>query len=421
MAYGDGTITQLDRDKWRVRVYYGKDPITGKERSVSRTVNGTKAEARAVRDQIRNERDSGLKFESKDMTFGTFAKIWQTAREESGELADRTLEEGKRITNLLSKYIGELKLIDITPETVESLLATLRKDRTKNGKSPSGTTMHRYYLILNQVLKKAVVRDLILRNPCDKVPAPKKSQPDRKPLTQPEAARLARYLDEQEQSRTSQFLDKEMRRAENKQARPRYSIRDLHHLSCIMAVRIALNTGMRLGEVFALRWEDVDLANRKIKVVHSITNKGKIKSTKSGKSRTISIDAITANRLGQWRAIQASSLKTINLEPGPVCCSDNGSYYSINNFEKWWESFRAQAGLPNLRFHELRHTHATLLVGNNVDFKTIQERLGHSKASTTMDIYAHALPENDEVAAALVGTLLQTKQDELVSPKEKIA
>ena len=91
----------------------------------------------------------------------------------------------------------------------------------------------------------------------------------------------------------------------------------------------------------------------------------------------------------------------------PVCCNSYGAFQNAGNFSEWWATFRAANGFPGLRFHDLRHTQATLLIGNGVDIKTVQSRLGHSRAATTLDIYACALPENDRKAANLFGALME--------------
>ena len=90
----------------------------------------------------------------------------------------------------------------------------------------------------------------------------------------------------------------------------------------------------------------------------------------------------------------------------PVVANTVGDHANPGDFTMWWIGVREEAGFPRLRFHDLRHTQATLLIGNGVDIKTVQGRLGHSKAATTLDIYAGALPENDRKAAELLRTII---------------
>ena len=80
---------------------------------------------------------------------------------------------------------------------------------------------------------------------------------------------------------------------------------------------------------------------------------------------------------------------------------------NLSNFERWWREFRTNAGFEGLRFHELRHTQATQLLANGVDLKTAQDRMGHANGAITLNWYAHAVPENDEKAAQLVGEIFK--------------
>ena len=207
--------------------------------------------------------------------------------------------------------------------------------------------------------------------------------------------------------------EKEARRAYREEhgiAKERKAFRGLHHIGNITAVRLGLATGMRRGEVFAVTWENVDLDRRTIRVCQSITYQRKVKTPKTQAGiRTLAIDATTASHLATWKERQAAELAKIGVEQTgktPVCCSDTGGWYRIDNFEHWWGVWRKEHGFEGLKFHELRHTQATQLLANGVDVKTVQTRLGHANASITLGWYAHAIPEKDHEAADLLGNLL---------------
>ena len=173
---------------------------------------------------------------------------------------------------------------------------------------------------------------------------------------------------------------------------------------------LTLPSGIRRGEVFAVTWENVDLDRRTIRVCQSITYQRKVKTPKTQAGiRTLAIDATTGSHLAMWKARQATELARIGVkqtEKTPVCCSDTGGWYRIDNFERWWGVWRKEHGFEGLKFHELRHTQATQLLANGVDVKTGQTRLGHANASITLGWYAHAIPEKDHEAADLLGNLL---------------
>lgn len=416
MAKGDGSIYELGRNRWRVMVDFGIDPVTKKRNRPSRVVNGTKAEARKVRDQLRREHDSGLSADASKITFREIADMWQKSREASGELSFRTLKDGEYMIACYSKFIGGMRLADIDPYTVESLYAAIRKEKADSGRPVGGTTMHKFHVVLKQIFQKAVDNDLMLRNPCDRVKAPKKDEPERRSLTVEEGSRLLRCVDEAEEAAYAYLGEKEARQTERGNLFGRTAIRGLYPVCNVLAVRIGIATGMRLGEVMGLVWGNVALNQPCIHVVQQCTTYGEIKPPKGRyKKRTVNIDATTAAHLERWKRRQAVELLKIGIKQDdttPVCCSDTGGYYSVQNFQRWWRPWRKEHGFETLKFHELRHTQATQLLANGVDVKTVQSRMGHSDASITLNWYAHTVPENDEKAAQLIGELFATGPDE---------
>ncbi len=416
MAKGDGSITEVRRGVWRVRIDFGTDPVTRKRNVVSRNVHGSKAEARKVRDRIRQEHDNGLSFDAATITFGRFAQMWQEGRVASGELSLRTIKDGEYMVACYSKYLGDVRLADIDPHMVESLYAAVKKEKEDAGRPVGGTTMHKFHVVLKQIMQKAVDHDLILRNPCDRVKAPKKDEPKRRSLTVEEGARLLRCVDRAETEAYGVLEGKEARQTARGNLFGRSAIHGLYPICNVLAVRVGIATGMRLGEVMGLCWGSVDLNQPCIHVVQQRSTYGEIKPPKGRcKKRTVYIDSTTADHLKKWKGRQAVELLKIGVKQDdstPVCCSDAGGFYHVQNFERWWRPWRTEQGFDGLKFHELRHTQATQLLANGVDVKTVQARLGHSDASLTLNWYAHALPENDEKAAKLVGELFATRPTE---------
>ena len=147
-----------------------------------------------------------------------------------------------------------------------------------------------------------------------------------------------------------------------------------------------------------------------IRVCQSATIAGKIKTPKTQAGiRTLAIDAVTAQHLSYWKARQAAELAKIGVTANgetPVCSSDVGTMIRVDNFEHWWAGWRKKHGFMGLKYHELRHTQATMLLSNGVDIKTVQTRLGHANPTITLSWYAHAIPENDHDAAQMLGNIL---------------
>lgn len=416
MAKGDGSITKVRRDVWRVRVDFGKDPITGKRQMISRNVKGTKREAAKVRDELRKEHESGLRVDADKMTFAELSTIWNDARTTSGTIASTTAYKDKFTLNTLLKYLGAVNIKEITPAVVESLYSAIKSDKEKTGSSFGGTSMRHLHVMLKQIMGKAVDYDLLLRNPCDRVRAPKADEPDRKSLTVEEAAKLLACIDEAEVDAYANMEAKEARQTARGNLFGREYLRGLNIIGNVLAIRIGLATGMRRGEVFGLCWGSIDLENRRLNVAQSLTSLGEVKPPKSKAGvRTIAIDATTCAHLRAWKQRQGVELLKVGIKLGdstPVCCSERGGFIDLHNFERWWRAFRNENGFTDLRFHELRHTQATQLLANGIDVKTVQTRLGHSNAALTLNWYAHAIPENDEKAADMLGDLFASKPKE---------
>ena len=424
MAKGDGSITEvLQKDgksfnpkRWRVCVSFGTDPVTRKRIKVQRVVSGTKAEARKVRDQLRQEHERGLDMDATKVTFLDFVEVWYQAKLTSGTVAPTTAERDRRLVLTAAPYIGKMPLREIDPRTIETLYATIRKDKLAAGGRFGGTTLRRLHVMLKQLFKKAVDYDVILRNPLDRVTAPKADEPERRALPIEECARLLACVDESEAQAYMDLAEKDSRQIEWGKAFGRGSMRGLIEICSVIAVRIGLATGMRRGEVFGLCWGGVDLNQRCIHVRQTLTVRNELKPPKSKAGiRTVNIDTATAKHLEYWKARQAVELSKIGVhqdDTTPVCCSNTGSYFNLDNFERWWRPWRKEHGFIDLLFHELRHTQATNLLANGVDVKTVQTRMGHANASITLNWYSHAVPENDRKAADMLGELYAQKVDD---------
>ena len=163
---------------------------------------------------------------------------------------------------------------------------------------------------------------------------------------------------------------------------------------------------MRVGEVLGLRWQDVDFENYRVTIKQQISfiKGGHIfqpPKTKSG-NRTIPIPHQVTKVLKEVKAKQALNQKFFGPEYRKdldlVCCTDKGTPLYHGNFSMRWNSLIKKAGLPRIRIHDARHTHASLLLQQGVNPKVVAERLGHANVSITLDTYTHLLPGIQENA-----------------------
>jgi integrase len=174
--------------------------------------------------------------------------------------------------------------------------------------------------------------------------------------------------------------------------------------------------GLRLGELTALEWTDIDFGEETISVSKQLQHMPglgtyEMDSTKSESgNRTISMPARLVNLLKEYKAWQdEEKIKRENkwIESHKLFTKENGELIHPDTPSKWFTKFIKRTNLPKLTFHQLRRTNAALLISMGVDAAAVSKRLGHSKISTTADIYGHALKRYDKEAADKLGSLIK--------------
>lgn len=412
---GNGSIVKLGRNRYQIYISTGKDPVTGKYGRKTKIVNGTMKDAQRVLDEMTAELKSGLKVDADKMTFRQFSLEFIKAKETAGHIQNRTIEDYRSKIEFINEIVGNAPLKSFDAHAVECLYSEIRKRRIEQGYKCGNTTLRSYHILVKAIFEKAVSYDYILRNPCDKVEAPKKDAVNRRSLETPDASRLLKCLDACEAEAMRAINEKESRQIAWGVDVERDSLKGVFGVSCLVAVRLGLATGMRLGEVLGLTWGNVNLVTCSIQVTRSLDRKQKLNPPKSNAGiRTVSIDVETMRHLAAWKELQIRLFDSLYVDVSddfPVICTGVASFVSLSNFERWWREWRSSNGFEGLKFHELRHTQATQLLANGVDIKTVQSRLGHANASLTLNTYAHALPQNDKKAAELIGGLFQTSEE----------
>lgn len=298
-------------------------------------------------------------------------------------VSGHTCERYERIaTGHLIPALGHHPLAKLRPLHIQAYLshalASGRRDG-RGGLSPR-TVLH-HYRVLREALEQAVKWQILAVNPADAVQPPRPEPREMRALDEHETARLIKTS---EGSR-------------------------LH-----VAVVLAATTGMRRGEILALRWEDADLLQGKLSVRQALEKtKGGIrfKPPKTAKGRpSITLPPVAVEALKRWRAQQAREkllLGPAYRDHGLVVCLSDGRPYDPQDLSQRFASIARKAGLPGVGFHALRHGHASQLLRAGVHPKVVSERLGHATVSITLDIYSHLLPGLQEEAAQRIDAMLR--------------
>jgi integrase len=281
----------------------------------------------------------------------------------------------------IAPHLGAITVVALAPADIRTWHATLlRKPKRWGGASLSPTTVRTVHRVLRRALQDALRWELIDRNPCDAVIAPRRAEV-------------------------------EMRVWDADQARA-----FLAHVNCDRLAtmwRLFVATGMRRGEVAGLRWIDVDLANSRLAIrstrvlVYSDVQVIEPKTRRS--RRSVSLDAGTVAALHAHRTRQEVERRYAGeawTETGYVFVRDDGRPVDPDRITHLFGVAIAACGLPRIRLHDLRHTAATLALTAGVHPKLVSERLGHSSIAITLDTYSHVLPSMQEDAAAKMGSLL---------------
>ena len=363
------------KDSWTVVMNMGYDPVTGKRRQVWRTVRGTKREAQELLVNLLHQRQTGVDAPTGRLTVGDFLERWLRDYAQPNT-APKTLRRYSEIVHIhLVPLLGDIPLSKLRPLHVQRAYAEVAS------KGLSAQTALHCHRVLREALKHAVRWQLLSRNPADAVEPPKVA---RREITAPTLEELRRLT----------------------------TAADITAYGVL--VHVALLTGLRLGELLGLRWQDVDLERHGLHVRQScqwLSGHGyTFRQPKTYRSvRPVSLSPLTVERLKRHHASQLEE----RLAAGPayqnldlVFATPIGRPIYPGTLRANWLRILGEAGLRHLRFHDLRHAHASLMLQNGEHPKVVSERLGHSTVAITMDLYSHVMPGIQDEAAARLDALL---------------
>jgi integrase len=335
----------------------------------------TRAEVAEKLTKAMADRDGGLAFDAGNLRVSEYLARW-LADSVRGSVKPITFESYERLVRLhIVPAVGRVKLKNLTPAHLQGFY----RDRLDAGLSPR--TVQYLHVLLHRSLKQALRWNLVPRNVAEAVDPPRIHRKEMHPLS-PVQART--FLEAAREDR----------------------------LEALYVV--ALHCGLRQGELFGLRWSDVDLEEGTLRVNRSLsrTKDGPVftipKTAKSRRTLRLTNGAVEVlKRHSERQAQEIVKMDTLYEDQGLMFASEVGTPLNRHNVNsRSFKRLLVRAGLPNIRFHDLRHTCATLLLGKGVHPKFVQELLGHATVAITLDTYSHVLPGmGDQTAAAIEDVL----------------
>ena len=356
-ANGEGNVRKRSDGRWEGRFTVGHDPLTGKQ-IFKNVLAKTQAEAKEKLKQA-IAKSGKLDFtKTGKYTVGQWLDVWYENYAQIKMRPSSYSTYGGYIKNHIKPYIGDIPIEKLSTLDLQKLYKKLltegRVPRIESKNQPKGLspkTVRNINQIISSAMDMAKEQKLILDNPCAKCSLPKVEHREMKTL-QPE--QLAAFMNEAKNS----------------------GVYELYYLD--------LATGMRRGELLGLKWEDIDLKRGIIRVSRQVARiDGEVKEiplkTKNS-YRNIAIAQDTVEMLKEMKAKARSEYVFPSPTGGPI--SPDSVLHMLHRVLE-------RAGLPKIRFHDLRHTSATLALQNGVDIKTVSGMLGHFSAGFTLDTYGN--------------------------------
>ena len=379
-----GHITKRAKDSYTVVVDLPRDPETGKRRQKSLTVRGTKRDAERVLAQTVANIDGRRYRDPSRLAVSSFVEEW--IRGVGPSLRPTTLRSYQDILRLYAlPWLAKTKLDSVTPGQLKALYAHLLTEGGAQSQGLSARTVRYTHRVLHRMFRDAVRWGMLPANPASVIDPPRIDG----------ASAMGWWTAEQLRSFLNGVTDDRL----------------------YTAWVVAASTGMRRGEVLGLQWGDVDLDKRVLRITHTLAVvggriiPGEPKTSKG--RRTVALDSATMMALRQHRQQQVQE----RLSMGPayqnqelVFCWEDGRPINPNWLSRRFRKLVQESGLPAIRLHDLRHTHATLALQAGVHPKVISERLGHSGIGITLDTYTHAIPALQSEAAQLVADLVHAPE-----------
>ena len=370
-----GHIRKRSKGSWTLWIDLGRDPETGKRKQQTMTVHGTKRDAERELRATLTRLEEGAYVKPAKLTVGEYLNQWIESYVVTNT-SPRTVEGYQLIVRRhLIPNLGTIPLTQLQPSHVQNYYAkALSGGRTDGNGGLSARTVLHIHRVLSEALTHAVKWQILIRNVALAVDPPRPKRPEMTTLSE---------------DQVTAFL----------QAAAGSQYRELF--------TVAVYTGMRRSELLGLRWKDVDLDLAQLsvtKTLHRTADKGFVfTEPKTAKSRrTIALSPSICILLRKLREYQIAEKLLLGLkfkDDDLVFSKPDGAHYDPSGVTHAFKRIVKRLGLPHVRLHDLRHTHASLMLKQGIHPKIVSERLGHSNIGITLDTYSHVMPGLQEAAA----------------------
>ena len=359
-AYGSGSKREVRPGVWQLRAGGRSSTFRGTGKEAERELARLVAVA------------SGPRRTATVPTLTQLLAQWQ----ESARLEQSTLETYRHVLAHLPAKFGAQRIDRLTLRDFDKLYADLERQGV------GAATVRKLHTVMSAALSQAVRWQMIAAHPARGAQLPRVVAKPRKLLS---AEQLTAVLTE-----ASKSLDGEA------------------------FVRLAIATGGRRGELIALRWDDVDLDAGMITISRALRADRSAKGTKTDRTRTVPIDPGTVDVLKRWRKAQLE--RAMHVGSGVVAngfvlshAPDCSQPWSPLSTSRRWLRLAERAGVAGVNLHALRHTHVSMLIRAGVDVATVSTRAGHSRPTTTLNMYTH-VTDDGRHAADVIGAILDNAQ-----------
>lgn len=390
-----GSIEKRGKDSYRLSCIAGYN-LQGKPIKKTKTIHGTIKDAKIELAKFVADVQKGMYVEGKSLKFEDFVEIWKRDYG-SKELAPSTYNRYLGMLNSrIIPYFSHFHVDKIKPTDIMQFYDLLSRDtqiiRKKNnngkktGKPLSSKTIVEHHRLLHAMLQRAVYWQMIVSNPAERVQPPKTKKPKRK-----------YYDDEQSKALVSNLM-------ELTEDQFKYKV----------AIILTVFTGVRLGELMGLEWNDINFREGIVSINRSsqyLAEKGVFTKTPKTESsiRDVAIPKFVVSLLEEykyWYDNQKALFGELWYDSNRLFVQADGKPMHPSTISKWFEKFVEQIGLPVINFHGLRHTNATLLIAQNIDVSVVAARLGHAQITTTYNFYVHPIISHNKTAGFALENLL---------------